>query len=43
LAHPEAGRIQPVDAQGTIEEVFARVRALVEGLARNFPSQPASR
>jgi dTMP kinase len=42
-AHPEAGRIQSVDATGSIEEVFSRVRAIVEGLARNFPSQAASR
>ena len=42
-AHPEAGRVRSVDATGTIEEVFSRVRTLVEGLARNFPSEPASR
>jgi dTMP kinase len=42
-ANPEAGRVQPVDASGAIEAVFSRVRSVVEGVARNFPSQSASR
>jgi thymidylate kinase len=37
-AHPEAGRVTSVDATGSIEDVFARVRGVVEGMARNFPS-----
>ena len=41
--HPEAGRIEAVDATGTIEAVFERVRSAVEGVARNFPSSPAPR
>jgi dTMP kinase len=42
-AHPEAGRVHSVEAAGTIEEVFARVRPIVEELARNFPSRTTSR
>lgn len=42
-AHPEAGRIQAVDATGTVEEVFERVRRLIGGVARNFPSREGSR
>ena len=43
LAHPEAGPVRSVDAAGTIEEVFARVRPIVERLAQNFPSRATSR
>lgn len=35
--HPEAGPIEAVDATGTVEEVFNRVKRLVEPLARKFP------
>lgn len=41
-AHPEAGPVRAVDAAGSVEEVFARVRDVVEGLARKFPSKTAS-
>ena len=42
-AHPEAGRIELVDAAGAVEEVFGRVRTVVERVARNFRSASASR
>lgn len=41
--HPEAGPIEAVDASGSVEEVFALVRACVERVARNFPSTTGSR
>jgi len=36
-AHPEAGSVRAVDASGTPQEVFERVRDVVAGLARKFP------
>lgn len=42
-AHPEAGRIQSVDAAGTVEAVFERVKGVLEAMARNFPIRNASR
>jgi dTMP kinase len=38
-AHPEAGRVESVDATGTVEEVFARLKSVLERVARNFPSK----
>jgi dTMP kinase len=38
-AHPEAGPVRAVRAEGTVEEVFARVREVVTGVARNFPDR----
>lgn len=37
-AHPEAGRVESVDATGTVEEVFGRLKSVLERMARNFPS-----
>ena len=38
-AHPEAGRVESVDATGTVEEVFGRLKSVLERMARNFPSK----
>lgn len=39
VAHPEAGRVQSVDATGSVEAVFGRLKGVLGEMARNFPSR----